>query len=319
MSAEQPPPLGFAEPDDEPIAYRERIRSYYQALGYGAPYQWAHFAEVPFQPLRVPLAQARLALITTAAPFQPDKGDQGPGAPYNATAKFYQVYSGDSALDHDLRIAHVAIDRDHTTAADPGSYFPLPALRAMAAAGVIGALTTRFHGVPTNRSQQATLAIDGPDLLRRCLADGADAAVLVANCPVCHQTLSLCARLLEAAGISTVVMGCAKDIVEYVGVPRLLFSDFPLGNAAGKPGDAGSQQQTLALALQVLAQAPGPRCTLQSMQRWQASADWKRDYSNVDRLSADEIGRRRAAFDSAKAEAERLRLAAGLRPGRNRH
>ena len=310
------PAFGFADPQDEPIAYRERIRRYYQALGYGAPYQWAHYAEVPFQPLRLPLTQARLALITTAAPFQPGKGDQGPGAPYNAGAKFYQVYSADSAIDHDLRIAHVAIDRDHTTAADPGSYFPLPALRAMAAAGQIGSLAPRFHGVPTNRSHAATLAIDGPELLARCLADRADAAILVANCPVCHQTVSLCARLLEAAGIATVVMGCAKDIVEYVGVPRLLFSDFPLGNAAGKPGDANSQQQTLALALQLLAQAPGPRCTLQSPQRWRDDAAWKLDYSNADRLSADEISRRRAEFDRAKAEAARQRQAAGLPAGR---
>ena len=66
-----------------------------------------------------------------------------------------------------------------------------------------------------------------------------DAAVLVPNCPVCHQTVSLVARHLEANGISTVVMGCAKDIVEHAAVPRFLFSDFPLGNSAGKPHDVG--------------------------------------------------------------------------------
>ena len=36
--------------------------------------------------------------------------DQGPGAPYNAAAKFYAVYSGDSALDHDVRVSRL-IDR----------------------------------------------------------------------------------------------------------------------------------------------------------------------------------------------------------------
>lgn len=40
--------------------------------------------------------------------YQPDKGAQGSGAPYNAAAKFYTVYSGDTALEHDLRISHVA-------------------------------------------------------------------------------------------------------------------------------------------------------------------------------------------------------------------
>lgn len=297
---------------DVPIPYLQRIRDYYQALGYGAPYEWAHFAQVPFQPLRQPLARCRIALITTAAPFQPGQGDQGPGAPYNAGAKFYTVYSGDTSRDHDLRISHVAIDRQHTTAADPGTYFPLPELRRLAAAGRFGALAPRFHGAPTNRSQRVTVEVDGPEILARCQADGVDAAVLVANCPVCHQTLSLVARLLEAHGITTVVMGCAKDIVERVGVPRLLFSDFPLGNAAGRPHDPASQATTLDLALRLLESAPAARTTVQSPLRWSDSADWKLDYSNVDRLTPEEIGRRRAEFDAGKAQAQQLRQAAGV-------
>jgi hypothetical protein len=79
-------PFGFARPLDVPIRYIERTRDYYAALGY-PPYEWAHYSDVPFQPLRKPLSECRVALITTAAPFMPDKGDQGPGAPYNAGAK----------------------------------------------------------------------------------------------------------------------------------------------------------------------------------------------------------------------------------------
>ena len=215
----------------------QRIRDYYVALGYGAPYEWAHYAQVPFQPLSKPLAESRVTLVTTAAPYQPDKGDQGPGAPYNSAAKFYKVYSGDTARDHDLRISHVGIDRKHTTAEDPGTWFPLPELRRAAERGRIGSVAPRFHGLPTNRSHRVTLEVDCPEIVARCKADGVDAAILLPNCPVCHQSVSLAARALEAAGIATVVMGCAKDIVEYVGVPRLLFSDFPLGNPAGRPKD----------------------------------------------------------------------------------
>jgi len=86
--------FGFASPELAPIPYLERIRTYYEALGYGAPYQWAHYVDVPFHPLRKPLAQSHVAIITTAAPYQPDKGDQGPRAPYNAAAKFYTVSRG---------------------------------------------------------------------------------------------------------------------------------------------------------------------------------------------------------------------------------
>ena len=264
---------------------------------------------MPFQRLRKPLSHCRVALITTAAPFRPDKGNQGPGAPYNAAAKFFAVYSGDSQSNPDLRISHIAIDRKHTTAEDQGSYFPLAELRRSAEAGRIGSAAQRFHGVPTNRSHRTTLMIDCPELIQRCKADGADAALLVANCPVCHQTVSLAARMLEENGISTVVMGSAKDIVEYVGVPRLLFSDFPLGNSAGRPTDPESQAFTLALALDLLTTAPAARTTVQSPLRWSDDPGWKLDYCNVERLSPEEIMAKRAAFDRAKAQAKAIRSA----------
>ncbi|HEY6513283.1 MAG TPA: reductase [Burkholderiaceae bacterium] len=295
---------------DVPIAYMQRTREYYAALGYGEPYRWAHHAEVPFSPLARPLAQCRVAIVTTAAPYRPECGDQGPGAPYNAAAKFYGVYSGDAAGDPDLRISHVAIDRAHTTAADIGSYFPLAALRRCVQAGRIGALAARFHGLPTNRSHHVTVDVDCRELVARCKADAVDAVVLVPNCPVCHQSVSLAARALEASGIATVVMGCAKDIVEHAGVPRFLFSDFPLGNAAGRPHDVRSQDATLELALRLLESAPAARTTVQSPLRWSASADWKLDYNNVQRMSAEELQRRRAAFDAGKAQARALRDAA---------
>ena len=124
--------------------------------------------------------------------------------------------------------------------------------------------------------------------------------------------MSLAARTLEAAGIPTVVMGCAKDIVEHVGVPRFLFSDFPLGNAAGKPKDKASQTATLELALRLLPAAIGPRTTMENPIRWNADGKWKLDFSNVDQLSPEEISRRRAEFDRGK-EVAKQRLAEDLK------
>jgi D-proline reductase (dithiol) PrdB len=124
---------------------------------------------------------------------------------------------------------------------------------------------------------------------------------------VCHQTVSLAARYLEENAIPTVIMGCAKDIVEYVGVPRFLFSDFPLGNPTGRPHDPESQAVTLELALRVLETAPGPRTTVQNPLIWSASPDWKLDYSNVAMLSVEEIARRRAEFDRNKELARAVR------------
>jgi len=99
--------------EDLPIRYVERTHAWYGALGYANPYQYARFDDVPFSPLRKPLAECRIALLTTAALFQGDKGDQDARAPYNAAAKFYEVYSGDATQSHDLRVSHVAVDRAH--------------------------------------------------------------------------------------------------------------------------------------------------------------------------------------------------------------
>ena len=300
--------LNFAPDYDAPIPYMLRTREYYAAIGYTTPYRWAHYVEAPFTPLRKPLADARLTIVTTAAPFRADKGDQGPGAPYNGGAKFYQVYSGDTSQAHDLRISHIGYDRANTSAEDSGTWFPLPALLRAVGAGRVGAVTPRFHGAPTNRSHRVTVETDAPEILRRCREDGADAAILVPNCPVCHQTCSLVARHLEANGIPTVVMGCAKDIVEHAAVPRFLFSDFPLGNSAGKPHDVASQDHTLELALRVLEAAPGPRTSVQSPLRWSEDAAWKLDYLNLERIPAEELARRRREFDEQKAVARTLRV-----------
>lgn len=283
-----------------------RTRAWYLALGYDNPYVWARHDDAPFHRLAKPLAETTLALVTTAAPYQPDKGDQGPGAPYNATAKFYKVYSGDSAVDHDLRISHVAIDRKHTTMTDSNAWFPLPRLRALAAQRALR-LAPRFHGFPTNRSQRHTQDLDAPELLVRCRADGVEAALLVANCPVCHQSLSLAARHLEANGIATVLLGCARDVVEHCGVPRFLFSDFPLGNAAGRPHDAAAQETTLRLALDLLHDAVAPRTTRQSPLVWPGPADWKLDYSNPERIAPAELARLREEAEQARITARALR------------
>ena len=124
---------------------------------------------------------------------------------------------------------------------------------------------------------------------------------------MCHQTVSLAARHLEANGIASIVLGCAKDIAEHCGVPRFLFSDFPLGNAAGRPKDPASQAFTLELALRVLETAPVARTTVQSPLRWSADPSWKLDYSNIDRLSPEETRRRREEFDRQKEIAKTVR------------
>src|SRR2546421_72313 len=118
--------LGFAPAYDPPAPYMQRTRDYYAAIGYTTPYRWTHYVDAPFQPLKKPLAKSRVTIVTTAAPYDPTKGDQGPGAAYNGGAKFYKVYDGDTAKQHDLRISHIGYDRKHTPATASGTWFPRP-------------------------------------------------------------------------------------------------------------------------------------------------------------------------------------------------
>ncbi len=300
--------LVFAPELDQPVRYIERTRSYYLGLGYDNPYVWAHYIDVPFTPLKKPLNQSVLGLITTAVPFDSAKGNQGPGASYNAAAKFYQPYQMriDAAID--LRIAHVGIDRKNANMEDSNCWFPLAAARQAVNAQRIQALSPHFYGLPTNRSQRHTLDIDAPIILEMLRADKVDVAVLIPNCPICHQSQSLLARYLEAEGIPTLVMGAAKDIVEYCGVPRFLFSDFPLGNAAARPNDPDSQSLNFELALRLLESAPAPRTTLQSPLIWAADPSWKSDYSNLEKLSKQEVERLRDEAEQARITARELRM-----------
>ena len=290
-----------------PLGYMQRTREYYLGLGYDNPYQWANFTDVPFVPPVKPLAKMRVAIVTTAAPYQPDRGDQGPGAAYNASAKFFSVYQLPIDPVPDLRISHIAIDRTHTTAEDSGTYLPLAALKRAEKSGIIGSIAPHIYGFPTNRSQRTNIDRDAPQLVRMLHADKVDAIIAVPNCPVCHQSVSIAARAAEEAGIASVIMGCALDIVEYAGVPRFYFSDFPLGNSCGRPHDPASQDATLKGALDLLIQADTPRTSWHSPLGWRGKKNWKEDYSNIAKLSAAEIAKRRADFDNAKEDVKASR------------
>lgn len=167
--------------DVAPISYIARSRAYYLSLGYEEPYRWAHHTDAPFTRLAKPLAASRLAIVTSAAPYRPEFGDQGPWAAYNAEAKFRHVYTMPTDVLPDLRISHIGYDRKHTSAEDQDSYFPLKRLCEVEAAGRIGSISPRFYGIETTRSQRQTNERDAPEIARMMREDGVEAAILVAT------------------------------------------------------------------------------------------------------------------------------------------
>ncbi|MEH2507951.1 D-proline reductase (dithiol) PrdB [Bradyrhizobium sp. AZCC 1578] len=283
---------------DAPVQYIERTRHYYRALGYANDYVWAGFDDVPFTRPAKPLSELRIALITTASPLDFDG--------------VKQVWSGVvSPPPEKLFTDNVAWDKESTHTNDRASFLPIEAVFELVAEGVIAGLTPRFHGVPTEYSQRKTVTKDAPEILARVRQDGADAAILCPLCPVCHQTVSLVARHLEANGIPTVIIGSALDVVEHCGVPRFYFTDFPLGNPCGHPWRPDMQREIVRQALALFETSKTLRTTVKAPFAWnEEGAVWRARYGRVtpaDRERLLKLGdeRRRKQAQSKQAAADR--------------
>ena len=154
------------------VRYIERTREFYAAEGYERPYRWAQFSDVPFAALEKPLSDCRVTLVTTANPFA-DRACQ-----HEVSRK--EMWSGPAARPPDrLYTDHLTWDKEATHTDDVESFLPLGHLQAFQESGRIGAVATRFHGVPTDYSQRRTIEQDAPEILRRCRDDGVDVALLV--------------------------------------------------------------------------------------------------------------------------------------------
>lgn len=154
------------------VSYIDKSREYYQAQGYEHPYRWAAFDDVPFAPVTQPLAESRVAVVTTSFLHHHDSAW---GAP--ATGK--SVYNHPVAEAPDTMFTDdLSWDKQATHTDDTESFLPLRALAALAGEGVIGSVNDRFFGVPTEYSQRKT-GLDADQIAAWCAEDGVDIALLV--------------------------------------------------------------------------------------------------------------------------------------------
>ena len=117
--------------------------------------------------------------------------------------------------------------------------------------------------------------------------------------------MSLTARVLEENGIPTVIIGSALDIVTHCAVPRFLFTDLPLGNPLGIPGDKPMQFHVVELALAVFESAIQSNTVVNAPVRWSESDEWRARYAEIkpeDRVRLAAAGEaRRVIRDQLKA------------------
>ncbi len=102
------------------------------------------------------------------------------------------------------------------------------------------------------------------------------------------------------------ILGSALDIVTYCGVPRLVFTDFPLGNPCGRPYDADMQRDIIERGLRLVETATGPRAIAQTPHEWSEDQGWRDRYMEVrdeDRPTLLKLGAERRAL-KARLKAE---------------
>ena len=88
--------------------------------------------------------------------------------------------------------------------------------------------------------------------------------------------MSLVARTLEEGGISTVTFSNARDITARACNPRTVFTNYPLGNACGRPHDRENQRAVLRAGFDLLETAQEPGLIVDLPFEWSRSAEWQR-------------------------------------------
>ena len=232
----------------DPVPYVDRLNHFYRSQGF-PPYQWTNNEGAPLTPMRKPLHHCRIAMLTAGGVSRKD------APPFNPQARNdlrVDAISSDTAADY------FAINDDYYNHADAARdincIFPIDRLRELAGERVIAEVAPHLYSGFMGRTYNRTAVIKeaAPALARQLHEERVDAFVMIPGCPLDHQTAGLVARVIEEAGIPTVVVATGRDLVEQVRPPRSVFINFPMGNVFGKPHDQARQRAILLDALHAL-------------------------------------------------------------------
>jgi len=141
-------------------------------------YPWRRVTPVPWAPLRRPLSQSRVALVTSAGFVRPSQTPFDGGIRGGDTS--FRVIPGDAELS-ELNDGQRSESFDHTgMRQDPNLAFPLDRLRELAARGRIGSVAPRHLSYMGSITAPGRLiretAVEGAKILTE---DQTDAALLV--------------------------------------------------------------------------------------------------------------------------------------------
>jgi len=158
------------------VRYMDRIRDYYLSQGYEKPYEWANYDQVPFAPLKKPLSDSRVILLSTSDVSVRREDGDALSAAETTVGEVYAV-PWDTPVEK-LYSRQESFDRYATNLDDLNSYLPLTRLEECVDAGRIGAVTPNFHNVNRGYSKRLMMETAAPAALAACRAEKADVAIL---------------------------------------------------------------------------------------------------------------------------------------------
>ena len=159
------------------VRYIDRTREYYRRQGYEKPYRWAHFEDAPFTPLRKPLSESRITLISTSEVARRSDADHRTPLEKGELGNVYTVPMN-TPLD-DLYSQSTSFDQHATDLDDVNAFFPVTRLQEAVTDGRVGSVADNAIALYNAYSQRRTMVNDAPEVLARCRDDGVDVALMV--------------------------------------------------------------------------------------------------------------------------------------------
>ena len=141
-------------------------------------YQWRRIDPVPWTPLRKPLSQCQLALVSSAGFVLPDQ------PPFDESLRGGDTSFREIPADAEARTlvdTHRSESFDHSgLQKDPNVAFPLDRVRELAAAGRIGSVNHRHLSCMGSITAPGRLIKEtAPPAVRKLVEDGVDVALLI--------------------------------------------------------------------------------------------------------------------------------------------
>ena len=215
----------------------------------GESYPLVTNRRAPFTPARRALPMLNLALVSSAGAYI--DGTE----PFNLNDPDGDISFREIPIEVGARDLKLAARGYDPTAAltDLNAQVPIERLVEFEANGIIGQLNPvfwSFSGFIPNAGRFVEEML--PYLIDRVRRYEVQAALLIPASRLCHQSVSLAARALELAGLPTMTLAVAQDVVEAVRPPRAACYRGEFGSVAGKAKWPEHQRRILDEALRLI-------------------------------------------------------------------